>query len=245
MNVITVTEATFEQDVLKRSADVPVVVDFWAEWCGPCKTLGPLLERLAEEADGAWILAKIDVDANQNISGAFGIQSIPAVKAFKNGRIVSEFVGAQPEQIVRDFVAKLGPTDVERLIAEADEKDDATEALEIYRRALVLEPWNTTASAAIARIELEQRAGSLDKDPLIKRLDADPTDVEAATGLADLFFAEDDVVQGAAVLIAVVRAASGEERETARAHLVRLLETRMPEEPAVIDARRQLATALF
>ena len=121
---VDVTDATFQSDVIDASFTHPVVVDLWAEWCGPCRTLGPILEKVVEETDGKVKLVKVDVDANQRTAAAFGVQSIPLVVAVKDGRPVDGFLGAQPEHAVREFVARLLPTEEEEQVAELVAADD-------------------------------------------------------------------------------------------------------------------------
>jgi len=141
---VDVTEATFETDVVERSREQPVVVDFWAEWCGPCHALAPVLEREVAARDGQLSLVKVDIDANPRLADEFGIRGIPAVKGFRNGRVVREFVGAQSPQSVGAFLDEvLAPSPGERLLAElraSGERPELLEALEAdaHERALEL-----------------------------------------------------------------------------------------------------------
>jgi putative thioredoxin len=141
-----VTEQQFEEKVLERSRQVPVVVDFWAEWCGPCRTLGPALEEAVRKRSGEVELAKVDTDANQLLARAYGIQSIPAVKAFKDGEVVAEFIGAQPPAAIESFLNQIVPSEADRLAGSGDE--------ESLRRALELDPRQAQAAVGLARILL-------------------------------------------------------------------------------------------
>jgi putative thioredoxin len=137
--IFDVDEAGFEQDVIERSREVPVVVDFWAPWCGPCRMISPVLERLTEEGRGQFVLVKVNVDENPGISMRYGVQGIPAVKGFHGGKVVAEFVGAQPEPMVRQFLKKLVPSEADRLLVRAEEllsEHRWAEAEQAYRETL-------------------------------------------------------------------------------------------------------------
>ena len=153
-HIVDVTEATFADEVLTRSSETPVVVDFWAPWCAPCRTLGPLLERLASEARGAFVLAKLNVDENPQISAGYGVRGIPAVKAFRDGQVVDEFTGLQPEGRVREFLKKLAPTEADLKLAEAQSllaTRHWAEAEGTFRDVLADQP--DSASAALGRLK--------------------------------------------------------------------------------------------
>jgi putative thioredoxin len=268
--VIDVTEQTFQAEVLERSLQVPVVVDLWATWCGPCKQLSPVLERLAEAGGGAWILAKVDVDANPRIAQAFGVQSIPMVVAVAGGQPVDAFTGALPEPQVRQWITRLLDALRDRMPAiaqaeaaagggvPAEEPEDprftaAEEALErgdyaaaeaAYQQILAAEPANEQAAAALAQVRFLARAESADPSTVAKA-DAAPDDVDAQLAAADAQVAIDDVEGAFDRLVQTVARTSGDERDRVREHLVGLFELFPADDPRVSAARRALARALF
>jgi putative thioredoxin len=200
---IDVTEATFERDVLERSTTTPVVVDFWAPWCAPCRALGPLLERLAEEHRGEFVLAKLNVDEAPQLSAAFGIRGIPAVKGFRDGTIVSEFTGAQPEPVVRQFLEAVLPTEADRLVAAAQGAADAEPTL---RRALELEPRHPRALVALAHL-LAARGETTEALALLERVSpASPLLDEAERLAAELRTRADGAGEDVGALRAAVAA---------------------------------------
>jgi putative thioredoxin len=178
-----IDQQSFGQEVLQRSHEVPVVVDFWATWCAPCRTLGPALEQVAEDYEGAFQLVKVDVDANQQLAMEFGVRSIPTVIAFRDGKAVSQFMGAVPEQQIRAFVESVLPTEADRLVDEArsfvlDGDEEAAEAL--FRQVLSATPDHPEAGTGLASLliaggqtdEALILLGKLARSPEVERLEA-------------------------------------------------------------------------
>jgi putative thioredoxin len=236
---IDVTDATFGTEVMERSTQVPVVVDLWAEWCGPCKTLGPIIERVIAETDGKVVLAKVDVDSNPQVAQAFQVQGIPAVYALRDGKVVDGFVGAQPEAAVREFVSRLLPSAeeslVDSLVAAGDEAS--------LRQALELEPGNDTVVVALAEL-LVLRGADGDVDEALALLERIPETPEsrrvAALGRAGGPGAIDDAVAELDTLLDRVK-----DDDEARQRFVDLLELMGPQHPRTAEYRKALSQRLF
>jgi putative thioredoxin len=255
VSVIDVTEATFQSEVLERSLQTPVVIDFWAEWCGPCKQLSPILEKLAIEGDGAWVLARIDVDANPRLAQMFRVQGIPMVFAVVRGQPVDAFTGVVPEAQLRQWIAAVlnagGVAAEPATDPRLDSADDALMAGDLdaaeqaYRKILAESPADTAAEAGLAQVALLRRVQGVTPGKALSAAASAPDDVAAQTLAADVEILAGRAEDAYRRLVDLVRRTSGADREAARQHLVSLFTVAGPDDPAVAAARRQLANALF
>ncbi len=231
--MVDVTDATFERDVLQRSAQVPVVVDLWASWCGPCVTLGPILEKVVAETGGAVELVKVDVDANPNVSAQFRVQSIPAVFAVKDGQVVDQFIGAVPEAQVRQFVDGLLPAkrDVDLLVDKGDE--------ESLRAALAMEADHPAALLALA----EMLAARGDTDEALALLARVPETAEVRRVAALARVGADAPADPAGELDGLLDRVKDD--DDARRRFLDLLEVLGPDDPRTAQYRKALTARLF
>jgi len=273
--VIEVTEETFNNDVALRSRTTPVIVDLWAEWCGPCKQLSPVLEKLANEAAGAWVLAKVDVDANPRLAQAFQAQSIPMVVAVVGGQMVDAFFGAMPEAQVKQWIAQImtvadqlgvqqgarAPGDGADGAEAGDAFDELPPALSAARdamengdldgaaraleKALADAPADGLAKSWLAQVNLMRRVSAADPATVSREAAADPADLAGQLLAADFEMASGDAEKAFNRVLAVIRRTSGAERNTARLHLLDLFEVLPPDDERLKKARTQLTLLLF
>jgi putative thioredoxin len=256
--VVEVTDQDFLQTVVEESKRRPVVVDLWATWCAPCRTLGPILEKVAEERGGEFLLAKLDVDANPYTAGQFGVQSIPTVVAFKDGKPVDGFVGAIPEPMVKEFIDKILPTEADHEAQEALEEElqgDLDDAEAKYREALVVDPDNRAARLGLGRV-LAETGRDAEARELLMPLLPDP---EAERVLAMLEVRSWASTSEPGTLASAKRlAAQGKYKEAldgmlgalrddpdARQAMLDVFAVLGEDDPLVAEYRRKLANALF
>lgn len=233
--MIDVSDATFEAEVVERSKKTPVVVDLWAPWCGPCRTLGPILEKVIDETNGAVVLAKVNTDENPGVSQAFQVQGIPAVYALKDGKVIDGFVGAQPEATVREFVAKLAPSaednEVAALVAAGDE--------ESLNLALEIDPDNESVIEALATllVDADRGAEALELLGRVPETAATRRLAALARSGSDL---DGDVEAKLNSLLEMVKT-----DDSARQEYVDLLELLGPDDPRTATFRKALTARLY
>jgi putative thioredoxin len=245
---VDVTEATFEAEVIERSREVPVIVDFWAAWCAPCRQLTPILEQAVERREGEVVLAKVDIDANPNLAQAHRVMSIPYVKGFRGGQAVAEFVGLQPPAAIEAFIDRVVPSEVDRLVGEGDEAS--------LREAVERAPGHVGARVALARLLLDEGRADEVADVLepvafdqgaaallsrVRLAGVDQPDVQA--GLAALERGQTE--QGLTHLIDAVRVADPDQREDLRQALLGVFAELGEHHPLSVRFRRRLAQALY
>ena len=247
-----VGQADFEQNVIERSREVPVVVDFWAEWCGPCRRLGPALEKAAVDREGEIDLAKVDVDTNQGLAQAFQVQGIPAVKAFRDGKVVGEFTGAIPPAQIEAFFNQLVPSEAEQQAESALESGDEAD----LRAALDADPRNSGVARALARLLLARD----ETDAALEVLEPHEHDFTAAGlaararlsrkgggGLDEAFAAwdSDDRASALEALQTAFADADEDGRPDIRKVMVAIFTELGPSDPLAREHRRRLATAMY
>jgi putative thioredoxin len=240
---VVVTDADFQQRVLDRSNEVPVLVDFWADWCQPCHMLAPVIERAVDAQDGKVVLAKLDTDSNQATAARYGIRGLPTVKAFRNGEIVDEFTGAQPPAMVERFVAGLVPSEADELVAGGDEQS--------LRRALEADPSHAVARRELARLLLA-RGETGEALELLEPVHGDfvADGLQARAGLAgdeDLapaFEAWDRGDPASALELLHAALTDPERRDAIRRVMVAIFTELGADDPLARDYRRRLSAAL-
>jgi len=240
MPAIDVTDATFESDVIARSAEVPVVVDLWAPWCGPCQTLGPALERVVDATGGSVVLAKVNIDENPQIASAFRVQSIPAVFALDHGEVVDNFVGAIPETQIQAWISRLlpAPSEADQLTAKGDEAS--------LRKALELEPGHPGAVVGLAEMLVDRATPEATEEALglLARI-PETAETRRVAALARMgggpsVGTGDELTAKLDALLDKVK-----DDEQARQEFVDLLEVMGPDDPRTAQYRKALTSRLF